>query len=103
MVKSNAHRAIKLAWPKNALLIRRIGDNEEQIIPLDLVAIIRNEQPDLFLKPNDQIAVGSNACAPFLAVIRNAFRFSYGGGFVYDRNFGVGQEFPLTSNRFTRW
>jgi hypothetical protein len=25
--------------------------------------------------------------APFLFVIRNSFRFTYGFGFVYDRNF----------------
>lgn len=93
----------ELAWPKNALLIRRIGENEEQVIPLDLVAIMRNRQPDIFLKPNDQIAVGSQACTPFLATIRNAFRFSWGGGLVYDRNFGAPFEGPLNSQRFKQW
>ena len=31
--------------------------------------------------------IGTNALAPFIAAIRNGFRFTYGFGFLYDRNF----------------
>ena len=94
-----------LAWPSNSLLIRRIGDNQEQSIPLNLESIFRGEDPDLFLKPNDMIAVGTEARAAFFAVIRNAFRMTYGFGFIYDRNFSDPRspDFTPTSTRFTRW
>lgn len=76
-----------LAWPSRADLVRRISRDEEQIIQLDLDAIFAGTAPDFYLKPNDIINVGSAPQAVFMAVIRNAFRFSYGFGFVYDRNF----------------
>lgn len=91
-----------LAWPKNSLLIRRIGHNQEQTIPLDLEGIVRGEQPDIFLKPDDVLAVGTDVRAPFLAVLRNAFRMTYGFGFIYDRNFADPLIGNVTSNRFTR-
>ena len=94
-----------LAWPENSVLIRRIGNASEQVIPLDIEAIFRGEQNDLFLKPNDVLAVGTDIRAPFLAVLRNAFRLTYGFGFIYDRNFGVtsNNSTDRTSSRFTRW
>ncbi len=76
-----------LAWPSRAQLIRRISPNEEQSIQLDLDAIFAMKAPDFYLKPNDIIQVGTTPLSPFLAVLRNAFRFTYGFGFVYDRNF----------------
>lgn len=76
-----------LAWPSRADLIRRISQDEEQIIQLDLDAIFAGNAPDFYLRPNDIVNIGTTAAAPFLAVVRNAFRFSYGLGFVYDRNF----------------
>jgi polysaccharide export outer membrane protein len=82
-----------LAWPSRADLIRRIGRDEEQMIQLDLDAIFAGTAPDFYLKPNDVVNVGTNAAAPFLAVLRNAFRFSYGFGFVYDRNFADSDTF----------
>jgi protein involved in polysaccharide export with SLBB domain len=91
-----------LSWPENTILIRRVADNSEQIVPLDLQAIFQGERPDIMLKPNDVIAIGSDVRAPFYAVIRNAFRMTYGFGVIYDRNVA----FPLrstTSRRFTRW
>lgn len=94
-----------MAWPENSILIRRVGHNQEQVIPLNIEAIFRGEVSDIFLKPDDLIAVGSDIRQPFLAVLRNAFRFSYGFGFVYDRNFSdvaVGSA-GLDSRRFTRW
>jgi polysaccharide biosynthesis/export protein len=53
---------------------------------LDGAAIAHREQPDIFLKPNDQVIVGTNFWALPLAIIRNGFRSSYGFGFVLDRN-----------------
>jgi polysaccharide export outer membrane protein len=76
-----------LAWPSRADLIRRIGKDEEQMIQLDLDAIFAGNAPDFYLKPNDIVNVGTSPVASFLAVFRNAFRLSYGFGFVYDRNF----------------
>ncbi len=91
-----------VAWPENTILIRRVADNAEQIAPLDLQAIFQGERPDVMLKPNDVIAIGSDIRAPFYAVIRNAFRMTYGFGFIYDRNLAF--QLPnATSRRFTRW
>jgi len=92
-----------LSWPENSILIRRVGENQEQIIPLDIEAIFRGAQPDLFLKPDDVLAVGSDVRAPFFAVMRNAFRMTYGFGFIYDRNFATGTPPGLDSARFRRW
>jgi protein involved in polysaccharide export with SLBB domain len=77
-----------LAWPKRCEVIRRIGENKEEIVMVDLDKISNGEQPDFFIKPNDLINVGSHATARWRAVLRNAFRATYGFGFVYDRNFG---------------
>ncbi len=92
-----------LAWPENAILIRRIGNNQEQIIPLDVEAIFHGERPDIFLKPNDVIAVGTDIRSSFFAVMRNAFRLTYGFGFIWDRNFADPVFGMLNSKRFTRW
>jgi polysaccharide export outer membrane protein len=91
------------AWPENSILIRRIAENQEQIIPINIEAIFSGEESDLFLKPNDVIAVGTNAAASFMAVVRNAFRMTYGFGFIYDRNFADPLEGPVDSRRFTHW
>lgn len=82
-----------LAWPSRADLIRRLGRDEEQVIQLDLDSIFAGSSPDFYMKPNDILNVGTNAAAPFLAVLRNAFRLSYGFGFVYDRNFADADSF----------
>ena len=76
----------QVAVPRRCDLIRRVGPNREVTIQIDLQKIFDGEQPDIFLKPNDLINVGTDAIAPFLAVTRNAYRASYGFGFVYDRN-----------------
>jgi len=76
-----------LAWPKSCEVIRRIGENKEEIVMVDLDRIARGEQPDFFIKPNDLINVGTHATSRWRAVLRNAFRATYGFGFVYDRNF----------------
>ena len=82
-----------LAWPARADLIRRVSNDEEQIIQVDLDAIFAGKAPDFFLRPDDVVNVGSSPAATFLAVMRNAFRLSYGFGFVYDRNFGDSDSF----------
>jgi polysaccharide export outer membrane protein len=76
-----------LAWPKRCEVIRRIGKNKEEIVMVDLDKIARGEQPDFFIKPNDLINVGTHPTARWRAVLRNAFRATYGFGFIYDRNF----------------
>ncbi len=76
-----------LAWPSNSVLIRRIGTDREMRVPLRLDRILSGQDPEILLKPDDVIAVGTHMVAPFLAVMRNAFRMTYGMGFIYDRNF----------------
>ena len=82
-----------LAWPSRADLIRRVNKSEEQIIQIDLDAIYAGKTPDFYLRPNDVVNVGTSPAATFLAVLRNAFRFSYGFGLVYDRNFADKEAF----------
>lgn len=103
MAVAAAGNMTALAWPDNSILVRRIGNNQEQVIPLDLEAIFRGDDPDMYLKANDVIAVGSDIRTGFFAVLRNAFRLTYGFGFIYDRNFSEDPQFLPTSNRFTRW
>jgi hypothetical protein len=76
-----------LAWPKRCEIIRRIGNNKEEIVRVDLDKIFSGEQPDIYIKPQDIINVGTHATSIWRAVLRNAFRATYGFGFVYDRNF----------------
>ena len=90
-----------LAWPENCMLIRRVGNSEEQMLPINIEKIFAGETPDIFLKPNDVLAVGTDFRAPFFAVVRNASRMTYGFGFIYDRNFA--DAWWLGSKRFTRW
>lgn len=82
-----------LAEPSRANLVRRISKDEEQTIQIDLDAIMAGDTPDFYVRPNDTINVGSTPIHIFLAVLRNAFRMSYGFGFVYDRNFADSDTF----------
>ncbi len=75
-----------LAWPNRCTVYRRYGDREE-MHQVNLDAIFAGKENDMLLKNNDLILVGTHPAASFLAVIRNAFRLTYGFGFVYDRNF----------------
>jgi polysaccharide export outer membrane protein len=77
----------ELAWPKKCEIVRRIGKKKEEIVLVDLDKIARGEQPDFFIKPNDLINVGTHPTSVWRSVIRNAFRATYGFGFIYDRNF----------------
>lgn len=76
-----------LAVPSRTEVIRRLPGNREVYARVDLDKIFAGEQPDLYLKPNDVVNVGTNAAAPFMAALRGAFRFTYGFGFLYDRNY----------------
>ncbi len=78
-----------LAYPKRCEVTRRIGRKKEETVKVDLDKIASGEQPDFFIKPNDLINVGTHATSRWRAVLRNAFRASYGFGFVYDRNFAL--------------
>jgi hypothetical protein len=78
----------QLAVPERCDLTRMIGLNRQATIRLNLRAIAEQRQPDIFLKPDDIINIGTDFWAFPLAVIRNGFRFSYGFGFLLDRNFG---------------
>lgn len=75
-----------IAIPERIDLTRRVGKDRQSTIMLDGAAIARREQPDIFLKPNDEVVVGTNFWALPLAVIRSGLRASYGFGFVLDRN-----------------
>jgi len=86
-----------LAYPKYCEVIRRIGDNREEIVMVDLDKIASGEQPDFFIKPNDLINVGTHPTSRWRAVLRNAFRAAYGFGFVYDRNFAYSEDSYGTS------
>lgn len=77
----------ELAIPQRTDIIRRIRPDREVFVRVDLERIFAGEQPDVYLKPDDQVMVGTNAIAPFLAALRGAFRITYGFGFLYDRNF----------------
>jgi len=76
-----------LAWPRRCEVVRRIGRKKEEIVMVDLDKIASGEQPDFFIKPNDLINVGTHPTSRWRAILRNAFRATYGFGFVYDRNF----------------
>jgi len=76
-----------LAWPKSCEVTRRIGKKKEETVMVDLDKIASGEQPDFFIKPNDLVNVGTHPTARWRAVLRNAFRATYGFGFIYDRNF----------------
>jgi polysaccharide export outer membrane protein len=76
-----------LGWPERTEVIRRIGKDKEMFVRVNLPKIFAGEQSDFYLRPYDTVNVGTNALAPFLAAIRNSFRFTYGFGFIYDQNF----------------
>ena len=77
-----------IAIPERVDLSRRIDDEQEAIVRVDLRAIFHGSEPDLFMKPNDIVNVGTNFWATPLAAFRNGFRMTYGFGFILDRNFG---------------
>ena len=78
----------RLAWPSRCEIIRRERGTDKQItIPVNLDHVFAGLEDDLLLRDDDILNVGTDFIAPFLFIIRNSFRFTYGFGFVYDRNF----------------
>lgn len=77
-----------IAIPERVDLTRMVGPDRQATIMLDLRAISEGTQPDVFLKPDDHLNVGTNFWALPLAIVRNGLRASYGFGFLLDRNFG---------------
>lgn len=90
-----------LAIPERIDLTRMVGNDRQATIRLNLRAIAEGTEPDVFLKENDRVVIGTNFWATPLAIVRNGLRFSYGFGFLLDRNFG-NDVFgpPPTDNRF---
>jgi len=78
----------QIAIPDRIDLVRRVGPNREAVIRVNLAAIRHRTEPDILIKPDDHIIVGTSFAATPLAVIRNGFRATYGFGFLLDRNFG---------------
>jgi len=77
-----------LAAAEKVDLTRMVGPDRQATIRLNLKAIAEGTHPDIFLKGNDLINVGSSFWAYPMAIIRNGFRMTYGFGFLADRNFG---------------
>jgi protein involved in polysaccharide export with SLBB domain len=83
----------QLAVPWRTEIRRRIGDDREIVAMVDLSKIFAGKEPNIYLKPYDQVMVGTEFWAPFLAAARNGFRITYGFGFLYDRNYYDDDEF----------
>lgn len=77
-----------IAIPERVDLTRVVAPSREATLRVNLAGIRRRTEPDVFLKPDDHIIVGTNFLAVPLAVIRSGFRATYGFGFLLDRNFG---------------
>ncbi|MCA9310390.1 MAG: SLBB domain-containing protein, partial [Phycisphaerales bacterium] len=74
--------------PERVDLIRMVGPDRQGMVRLNYRAIADGTQPDILLKPDDIVDIGTNWWATPLAVVRGGFRASYGFGFLLDRNFG---------------
>lgn len=77
-----------IAIPERVDFTRKIGHDRQATLRVNLAAIMNRGEPDLFIRRDDHIHIGTNFWAAPLAVIRNGFRMSYGFGFLLDRNFG---------------
>lgn len=78
----------QVAIPQRTQIVRRLeGQDREIYVMVDLAKVFAGESPDIYLKPDDQVMVGTTFWAPFLAAVRNGFRITYGFGFLYDRNY----------------
>lgn len=77
-----------ISVPERVDLTRIVGDDRQATIRLNARAIVEGTHPDVELKPDDIVNFGTDFWATPYAVVRNAFRFSYGFGFLLDRNFG---------------
>ncbi|MEN0020142.1 MAG: SLBB domain-containing protein [Planctomycetota bacterium] len=87
-----------IAVPDRIDLTRMVGPDRQAKLTLNGRAIAEGTMPDVYLKPDDHIRVGTDFWATPLAVVRNGFRFSYGFGFLLDRNFGNDAFGPPPTN-----
>ncbi|MCE9619867.1 MAG: polysaccharide biosynthesis/export family protein [Planctomycetes bacterium] len=78
----------ELAIPERCDLIRRLGSDKEACVRISLAAIRNRGEPDIFLKPDDHIIVGTDFWAWPLARFRRDFSMPNSIGFQLDRNFG---------------
>ncbi|MGE5609903.1 MAG: polysaccharide biosynthesis/export family protein [Bacillota bacterium] len=88
----------QLAVPSRTDVVRRVGEDKQLFVRVDLGEIFAGTQPDIFLKPNDIVTVGTDIYPSFLAALRGAFRITYGFGFLYDRNYAPAQTTRYESN-----
>ena len=77
-----------IAIPERVDFTRKISADREATLRINLAAIRNRAEPDIFMRSDDHVHIGTNFFAAPLAVIRNGFRFTYGFGFFLDRNFG---------------
>lgn len=77
-----------IAIPERVDITRVVGKDRQATIRIDLRAIAEQTQPDIYLKQDDRINVGTNFWALPLAIFRGGLRMNYGFGLVIDRNFG---------------
>ena len=75
------------SFPSRAEIVRRIGPNREVCARVDMAKVLAMEQPDIYLKPNDVIYVGTHFVAPFLAAVRTSFSASFEADGIYDADF----------------
>lgn len=91
-----------LAIPERVDLTRMVGPSEQATIMLNLRAIAEGTQPDVFIKRDDRINIGTSFWATPMAVLRGGLRTSYGFGFLLDRNFGNDVFGAPPTNQFGR-
>jgi polysaccharide biosynthesis/export protein len=77
-----------LAVPERVDFTRVLANGRQATIRINYGAIVERTQPDVYLRRDDIVNVGTNFWAFPMAVIRNGFRMTYGFGFLLDRNFG---------------
>jgi polysaccharide export outer membrane protein len=77
-----------IAIPERVDLVRKIAPDRESALRVNLAAIRNRAEPDIYMRKDDHVIVGTNFWASPLAVVRNGFRMTYGFGFLLDRNFG---------------
>ena len=87
-----------IAIPERVDFTRKISADREATLRVNLAAIRNRAEPDIFMRSDDHVHIGTNFFAAPLAVIRNGFRFTYGFGFLLDRNFGNDVFGPPPSN-----
>jgi polysaccharide export outer membrane protein len=88
------------AIPERVDVTRIVGPDEQATIMLNARAIAEGTQPDIYIKPDDLINIGTTFWATPLAVLRGGFRTNYGFGFLLDRNFGNDVFGAPPTNRF---